>query len=160
MTIATLCSIGPLALFTIPITTSAQINGIDPLCIHDATHFRCVQFIENYDGDTISFEIPNVHPLLGHIAHVRVLGIDAPEIHTDKACERAAAQKAKELVTSLLVNAKRIDLTDVSRDKYFRIDANVIADGKDIGATVLAAGLAYKYDGGTKGVMDWCGVAK
>ncbi|MBF0370483.1 MAG: hypothetical protein HQL52_13605 [Magnetococcales bacterium] len=34
----------------------------------------------NYDGDTIRFDIPGVHPLLGDNISIRVRGVDTPEI--------------------------------------------------------------------------------
>ncbi|MEE8448005.1 MAG: hypothetical protein V3S39_00085 [Thermodesulfobacteriota bacterium] len=42
--------------------------------------FTDVQFIRCYDGDTCTFDIPYVHPLLGKRIAVRFRGIDTPEI--------------------------------------------------------------------------------
>ncbi len=42
-----------------------------------------------------------------------------------------------------------------SRDKYFRIDARVLADGQDLADLLISQGLAVPYDGGTK-TADWC----
>ena len=44
----------------------------DKKCDHDATTFRCVKYVKNYDADTITFNIPNVHPLIGKSIGVRV----------------------------------------------------------------------------------------
>ena len=41
------------------------------------------------------------------------------------------------------------------RDKYFRINARVIADGQDLSEMLVVKGLAIPYDGGTK-TKDWC----
>lgn len=88
---------------------------------------------------------------------VRVSGIDAPELKGTKPCEKDAARAAQRLIESLLKNAKRIDLTNVGRDKYFRILADVTADGQSIKAVLLKNKLAYEYDGGTKPAdFDWC----
>lgn len=125
-------------------------------CAHDTTTFRCVTYVKTYDGDTVTFEIPGVHPLLGHAISVRVLGIDTAEMKGKTPCEKARAVEARDLVASILSKAKRVDLLDVGRDKFFRIDAVIVADGVNIGDVLLEHGLAYRYDGGTKAAPDWC----
>ncbi len=129
-------------------------------CDHDRTSFRCVQFVRNYDADTITVNIPGVHPLLGEKVSVRVLGIDTPEIKGTTGCEKAKARTAQRLVENLLKNAKRVDLINVQRDKYFRVLADVVADGKSIKDLMLKNHLAYEYDGGTKAKIDWCQTPK
>ena len=57
-------------------------------CYHDDHNFRCVRYIKNYDADTITFEIPLVHPLLGKNISIRVNGVDTPEIRTKNKCEK------------------------------------------------------------------------
>ena len=54
----------------------------------------------------------------------------------------------------MLSQAGRIDLVDVGRGKYFRILADVVADGKDLSAILLEKGLAVRYKGGRK--KRWC----
>lgn len=125
-------------------------------CVHDDENFRCVQFIRNYDGDTISINIPSIHPLLGKNISVRVKGIDTPEMKTKNRCEKEKGQQAKELVSNLLKQAKKIDLIGISREKYFRILADVQYDGVSLAKTLLAAGLAYPYFGQTKPSTNWC----
>lgn len=125
-------------------------------CNHDKNTFRCVQYVRNYDADTITFNVPGVHPLLGDKINVRVSGVDTPEVRTKVTCEKQKARDAKRLVQNLLKHAKRIDLVHVSRDKYFRINADVIVDGKSLSHYLLKNGLAYSYDGGTKKKVDWC----
>ncbi|PIP89027.1 MAG: nuclease [Bdellovibrionales bacterium CG12_big_fil_rev_8_21_14_0_65_38_15] len=125
-------------------------------CMHDKDTFRCVKYVRNYDADTITFNVPGVHPLIGEKINVRVSGVDTPEVKTKVACEKQKARDAKRLVENLLKHAKRIDLTGVSRDKYFRINADVVIDGKSLSSYLLKNGLAYSYDGGTKKKVDWC----
>ncbi len=129
-------------------------------CTHDATTFRCVKFIKNYDGDTITFQIPNVHPLLGKNISVRVMGLDTPEIKGKLPCEKDAARTAKRLIENLLKNAKIIHIANVQRDKYFRILGNVIVDGQSLQDVLLKNGLAYVYHGETKQKIDWCTFGK
>lgn len=125
-------------------------------CIHDSKNFKCVKYIRNYDADTVTFNIPDAHPLLGQNISVRVTGVDTPEIKTKNICEKQKAREAKKLVTSLMMKAKRIDLVDVRRDKYFRILADIQFDGKSLSKYLLKNKLAYPYDGGTKEHKDWC----
>lgn len=125
-------------------------------CTHDKANFRCVKYIRNYDADTITVDIPDIHPLLGEKISVRVNGIDAPELHGKRPCEKDVAKKAKILVESMLKDAKKIDLYNVGRDKYFRILADVSVDQKLVKEVLLQNKLAYEYDGGTKSAVDWC----
>jgi len=133
---------------------------LPPVCEHTPTEFRCVEYVRNYDGDTITFNIPRIHPLLGANIPVRVRGLDTPEIRTSDPCERLKAHAAKLLVNDFLKGAERIDLVNISRGKYFRIVADVIVhgktDSKSLAKYLLDAGLAYRYDGGTKQKVDWC----
>lgn len=129
-------------------------------CKNDDSTFRCVKLISVYDGDTLHIEIPNTHPVFGKNIGVRVRGIDTPEVSTKNQCEKSAGRIAKNLAESLLKNAKRIDLENVSRDKYFRILADVRFDGKLLSEVMLKNKLAYKYEGGTKEKLDWCWVEK
>lgn len=125
-------------------------------CKHDANTFRCVKYVKNYDADTVTFNVPGVHPLIGKKINIRVQGVDTPEVRTKNKCEKEKARNAKKLVGNLLKNAKRIDLQNVSRGKYFRIVADVIIDGKSLSYYLLKNGLAYSYDGGTKKKVNWC----
>lgn len=125
-------------------------------CEHSQTAFHCVKYVKNYDADTITVEIQNVHPLLGKNISVRVAHLDTPEIKTHNACEKSAGRAAQKLVQNVLKSAKRIDLENVKRDKYFRILADVFFDGKNIRDLLFKNNLAYAYEGGTKQKIDWC----
>jgi len=37
-------------------------------------------YVRNYDGDTITFNLPGLHPIIGEKISIRVNGIDTPEI--------------------------------------------------------------------------------
>ena len=125
-------------------------------CVHDEKNFRCVKYIKNYDADTVTFDVPNVHPLLGNKINIRVSGVDTPEIRTKNSCEKEKARNAKRLVSNLLKNAKRIDLLNIKRGKYFRVVADISIDGKSLSHYLLKNGLAYSYDGQTKKKINWC----
>lgn len=125
-------------------------------CHHGKDSFQCVTYIKNYDADTVTFNIPGLHPLLGKKINIRVGGVDTPEMRTKNQCEKRKARNAKKLVANLLKHAKRIDLINVKRGKYFRLVADVIIDGKNLKDYILKNGLGYAYDGGTKKKMNWC----
>lgn len=128
-------------------------------CAHSKDQFNCVKFVKNYDADTITVDIPGVHPLIGDNISVRVGGIDAPEIKGSLPCEKEASRNAKRLVENLLKSAKKITLKNVQKDKYFRILADVDVDGRDLKELLLKNRLAYAYEGGTKEKRNWCGRA-
>jgi endonuclease YncB( thermonuclease family) len=117
--------------------------------------FKNIVYLRNYDGDTITVNIPNVPRLIGEAVSVRVRGLDTPEIKGKTHCEKTLAKSAKLLVTHLLSNSQ-IDLIDTSRDKYFRILSNISFDGKDLSLALIENHLAVPYDGGKKEVVDWC----
>ncbi len=125
-------------------------------CEHSKNSFSCVKYVKNYDADTITVDIPGVHPIIGDNISVRVSGIDAPEIKGHGPCEKEASRNAKKLVENLLKNAKRIDLVNVDKDKYFRLLADVKIDGVDLKSLLLKNNLAYQYAGGTKEKRNWC----
>jgi endonuclease YncB( thermonuclease family) len=143
-------------IITILISLSPVLVQAMGTCDHDATTLRCVKFIKNYDGDTITFDIPNVHALLGKKISVRVAHLDTPEIKGKLPCEKESARTAQRLIENLLKNAKRIDLENIERDKYFRILADVMVDGKSIKDLLMKNKLAYSYEGGAKEKVNWC----
>jgi len=129
-------------------------------CKHDEITFKCVKYLKAYDGDTITVEIPAVHPIIGRQISVRILGIDTPEMKGHGACERQKAREAQELVQKTLASAKQIDLVNIQRDKYFRLLADVQVDGKLLKDIILGAHLAYEYQGKTKPKINWCEFGK
>ena len=125
-------------------------------CRHTSKRFSCVEYVNNYDGDTITFNIPRLNPLFGERVRVRIQGVDAPEIKSEQACERDLAIKAKARVRRFLSKAKRIDLVNPKRDKYFRILADVQADGVSVSEYLLSNGLGVEYHGEDKSHFNWC----
>ena len=125
------------------ITVKAEIKGT-------YGDLKNVEYVRNYDGDTVTFNIKQLHPLVGHNIPIRVRGLDTPEIRGKCEQEKIKAKIARDLVKRELTDAKKIDLKNVARGKYFRIVANIEADGKDITQILLDNGLAVWYNGGTK----------
>ena len=112
-------------------------------------------YVRNYDGDTITFDLPNLHPIIGNKIAIRVNGIDTPEIRGKCDKEKYDAKQAKGMVEEFLKDAERIDLKNMGRGKYFRIVADVYADGENLAEALIDAGMAVKYDGGKKN-SRWC----
>lgn len=117
-------------------------------------NFTHIVFVRNYDGDTITVSIPNVHPIIGEKVNVRIAGIDTPEIRGKCAKEKVFAKIVKNFVYTKMTQANNIELHNVDRPKYFRILATVIIDGEDLGKVLIDNGYAVRYDGGKK--IDWC----
>ena len=129
-------------------------------CKHSSSVFKCLTYLDNYDGDTITVHIPDTHPLFGEAIKVRIIDIDTPEIHGTTSCEKDRALYVKEYVKSLLSGAKYLELRSPSRDKYFRILGDIWFDGKSLKNLLLEKKLAIPYDGGRKIDYDWCQTIK
>jgi len=106
--------------------------------------FKNVRFVKNYDGDTITVDLKDQHPLFGDDISVRVAGIDTPEIRGKCAQEKELAREAKRIVGDLLKNARSIKLKNVRRGKYFRIVADVYAGRKNVADVLVKEGLAVR----------------
>lgn len=128
-------------------------------CPHGSDRFNCVSFVKNYDGDTLTMNIPGVHPFFGSGIKVRVRGIDTPEMKGSAPCEKEWGRAAKGLVQAELKHAKRIDLRVVHKDKfdkYGRLLADVLYDGKNLRDVLIKNQLAVEYYGKKKNTVDWC----
>lgn len=111
-----------------------------------------VKYVSNYDGDTFMANIDGVPDLLGKRIPIRIERIDTPEIKSSNECERRVANEAKVILFNLLSSAKQIKLINVKRDKYFRLDAEVLADGVNVSDELLSKKVAVEY--GNK--VNWC----
>ena len=70
---------------------------------------------------------------------------------TDKRLEmKQKALLARQFVDDTIRKSRKVEITDLRRDKYFRIDAQVIIDGVNLNQLLLKNGYAKPYDGGTK----------
>jgi len=112
-------------------------------------------YLQNYDGDTIRFDLPGYPPIAGDDIRVRVNGIDTPEINGKCEKEKYDAQQARDMVADILKDAEQITLKNMERGKYFRIAADVIVDGENLADMLIEAGMAIRYDGGKK-THKWC----
>ncbi len=103
------------------------------------------------DGDTVKVRV-GVWIDQELIVSVRVAGIDAPELFRPKCeAERRRARAAKAFAEAFLADAD-VTLADIKRGKYAgRVVARIAAGGQDLGAALVAEGLAVE---GARGA--WC----
>jgi endonuclease YncB( thermonuclease family) len=114
------------------------------------------QVVRVIDGDTF---VAAAQIWLGQAVevHVRIEGIDAPELHGKCASERERADVARVYLEERIGDAE-VKLSHVRYDKYGgRVDAAVRDAGGDVGAAMIAKNLARPYYGGRRG--SWCGAS-
>ncbi|EDC5629827.1 thermonuclease family protein [Salmonella enterica] len=107
----------PLIMLSIPVVAEADITG---------------KIVRVLDGDTVEI-------LAGNVAtRVRLNGIDAPE----KA--QPFGQRSRQALTEI-VGGKTVLAVGEKRDRYGRLLATLILDGRDINATQVYSGMAWVY---------------
>ena len=84
------------------------------------------------DGDTLRCDIDEHSAIAGKNISIRLRGIDTPELRSKNPEERKSANLEKQRLSELLNNARVIELRNINRDKYFRIDADVYIDGEPL----------------------------
>ena len=114
-----------------------------------AQNFNKVELASVYDGDTFRVYLACRYHVFCRSIPIRVRGIDCPEIRGGTAQTKALAKQAKKFTKNFLTSGK-ILLRNCGRDKYFRLLCDVKVNGKHLGESLLNAGLAIPYDGGTK----------
>lgn len=114
--------------------------------------FEGAVYVRNYDGDTITFDLPGPDPLR---ISIRINGIDTPEIKGRCNKETYNAQQAQQMVSDILKDAKQINLKNVEKGKYFKVAADVYVDGMSLAGKLIVAGMAVKY-GGERETHNWC----
>ncbi len=114
-------------------------------------NMRVNKIIEVIDGDTFLAQLSPSYPrIIGDTISIRVYGIDAPETHSKDTTIKKAGKLARDFAEKQLRGAKKVSLTQVRRDKYFRILAVVKCDTLDLGAAMVRSKMAKPYFGGTK----------
>ncbi len=112
--------------------------------------------IKVYDCDTITIasQVPYAATLpeskIMYRFHVRLLGVDTPEMKTKNEEEKTLAHLAQKTLADLILN-KKVTLKNTSLDKYGRILANVYTEnGVELSQWTIEKRFAVAYDGGTK----------
>ncbi len=107
----------PLIMLSIPVVAEADITG---------------KIVRVLDGDTVEI-------LAGNVAtRVRLNGIDAPE----KA--QPFGQRSRQALTAI-VGGNTVLPVGEKRDRYGRLLATLILDGRDINAIQVYSGMAWVY---------------
>ena len=123
----------------------------------NAAENKAVEYVKAYDADTITVNIKDCKfDLACKKVAIRVYGVDTPELRTKNACEKKLGLKARDFVRQKLFKAKKVELSNMIRGKYFRYVANVIVDGKDLSKELIAKRYAVPYFGKTKQIVNWC----
>lgn len=100
------------------------------------------------DGDTILINVDDIPDVFGKEVAVRIRGVDTPEMRTKNPKEKELALKAKDRLGFLLRG--KVEIKNASRDKYFRLLADVYVDGQSVAEILIREGYARPYDGGKK----------
>ena len=100
------------------------------------------------DGDTFACDINEHSAIAGKNISIRLRGINTPELRSKDSEERKSAILEKQRLSDLLTNALVIELRNIDRDKYFRIDADVYIDGINILTNLNPDFLTPKAKGG------------
>ena len=108
------------------------------------------EVIKVYDGDTITIaaKLPFESSPLYRI-HVRLNGIDTPEIKGKSPEEKELSKEAREALSNLVLH-KKVQLKNVSSEKYGRLLADVHLDEVHVNQWLVDQRYAVKYDGGAK----------
>ena len=115
------------------------------------------------DGDTITVTVSDWPAVIGERIPVRITGIQSPErrsrcdTEAEKARERQLAADARIYLVERLRGAEVIELRQIERGSFYRIIAEVWADGENVGQEMLEEGHALPYEIG-KGGKAWCGL--
>lgn len=116
-----------------------------------------------YDGDTFTAQINEWPPVIGERIKIRIADINAPErrsrcdTEAEKARERQLAADARIYLVERLRGAETIELRQIERGSFYRIIAQVWADGENVGEDMLTEGHALPYRDG-QGGKAWCGL--
>jgi micrococcal nuclease len=105
------------------------------------------KIVKVYDGDTFYADLYNLPDIFAKNIGIRLIGIDTPELTGGDSCSKAMAKAARTFLDKTLKAACKIELRNISRDKYFRVDAVVFADSINVNALMIEKGYAKAYTG-------------
>jgi|TARA_Y100000310_G_C20082419_1_gene534460 endonuclease YncB( thermonuclease family) len=115
--------------------------------------------IRVYDGDTFYSEsLDTGWGVSANKPKFRIARIDTPEkgwrAKTDR--ERELSLEAKKFVEKYITESEQVLVyTEDGRGKYGRWLIELVCDGVNVGDALIEAGLARRYDGGTKSEVPW-----
>ena len=102
------------------------------------------------DGDTVDMTCPGAGSF-----RARLTGFDTPEsFEPGCVAEARAARAATDRLRGLVAGATRVEARLGGVDRYGRRLVALRLDDQDVGAVLIAEGLAVAYAGGRR--IDWC----
>lgn len=109
------------------------------------------------DGDTFLAEA-HIWPGQSIRINIRIRGIDAPEMKSRCNAERAAALRARAVLSGMIAQAT-VSISNIGGAKYYgRVLADVETEkGHAVGAILLDRHLVRPYAGGKR--QGWCGAS-
>jgi endonuclease YncB( thermonuclease family) len=143
----------------LPYWLDKRFQDTDPIWRHagapDVRH--PVDVIRTIDGDTFEARV-HLSEGLSPVTHVRLRGIDAPELKASCPQELEMAEAATVALRDLLGQGN-VAIYNIGRDKYQgRVVADVVtARTGNVSAAMLASGHARAYNGGRR--SGWCATA-
>jgi endonuclease YncB( thermonuclease family) len=106
-----------------------------------------------YDGDTITVAAKLTGLKPWYRFHVRLAGIDTPEMKSANEIEKKVARQAQQALSELILG-KTVRLENRANEKYGRLLADVYLEELHVNKWLLDQRLAVPYDGKTKSVVD------
>jgi endonuclease YncB( thermonuclease family) len=130
--------------------SSKDLNHVK---INDLKHFvpkiKQCKVIKVYDGDTITVAAFLKGDPECYKFQVRLNGIDSPEMKGSSENEKKHAIISRNALSDQILN-QIITLDVKGNEKYGRLLADVLYNGKNMNEWMVQNGYAVKYDGGTK----------
>lgn len=106
---------------------------VQPEVLYSYPHRLVVNKYDVIDGDTL-----NIYDENNQKTRVRLTGIDAPESNQSKGIDSLNQLKN-------CLNPDHIQINWATKDRYDRLLAKVISDGKDCNLKQIEAGMAWHY---------------
>lgn len=136
------------------VSAQRELPALSPRAVDIITR-HSAQVLRVIDGDTFEARV-HLWQGLEITTHVRLRGIDAPELKARCAGEAHMAQAAREALIDML-DGGNVTIFNVGPDKY---NGRVVADAAtrmtpNVSAALIAAGHGRPYGGGRR--AGWCG---
>ncbi len=97
------------------------------------------EYVRTIDGDTFVINIPNIYEVFGSNVGIRIRGINTPERGQENYAE------STEILRNFLESGKPIRIVNLSRDKYFRLGADIYVGDVNVAEYMLEHGYAKVY---------------
>jgi endonuclease YncB( thermonuclease family) len=139
------------------LTLAAALGGLAASCVPVSGPSSSVgdgadgcAVVRVIDGDTVDLTC------LGEGSfRARLTGYDTPESYEPRCrAEALAAGAATDRLRALVRQADTVEARLGGFDRYDRRLVTLRLDGRDVGTTLVAEGLAVSYSGGPR--SDWC----